>query len=301
MALNRAKASDAIAGLAKELGLDLIATAEGILRIAIENMAADIRTVSVKRGRDPRSYALVPFGGAGPLHACYLADWLGMTRIVVPPNPGVTSAYGLLLTDVRIDQVHTDVQREDRMDFAQIATEILALEQQVSARLASEGFTSAGTVLQHFVDLRYGGQAYEIWIALPAIGDDLAARIRAAIDGFHASHKDLYGYSYQGKQLVELVNVGVTGLGLLQRPQIPQIELAGSDASGAVRGRTTVHFPQEQGSVECAIYDRGKLRAGNELAGPAIIEQYDSTTVLNPGWRGRLDHWGTLVLTKEQA
>lgn len=301
IALNREKAVVAIAALAKELGLDLIAAAEGILRIAIEKMAAGIRTVSVKRGRDPRSYALVPFGGAGPLHACYLADWLGMTRIVVPPNPGVTSAYGLLLTDVRIDQVHTDVQREDRLNISQIQQEIGAIEQQVNRRLASEGFTAEGLVLQDFIDLRYSGQAYEIRIALPRTEDDLAVRLRMAIDQFHASHQDLYGYSYQGTQLVELVNVGVTGLGLLARPQIPETLLAGTDASAALRGRATVHFPQTQGTVECPIYDRSKLRAGNEIEGPAIIEQYDSTTVLNPGWHGRLDPWGTLVLTKDQA
>ncbi len=299
--LNRDKAVAAIALLAKVLGLDLIATAEGVLRIAIENMAAGIRTVSVKRGRDPRDYALVPFGGAGPLHACYLADWLGMTRILVPPNPGVTSAYGLLLTDVRIDQVHTDVQREDRLDVAQIAAEIAALEAQVSSRLASEGFTSQGMVLQHFVDLRYGGQAYEIRIALPVGTQDMADRLRGAIASFHDSHQDLYGYSYQGKQLVELVNVGVTGLGLLKRPQIPATQFAGPDPSAALRGRATVHFPQEKSAVECPVYDRSKLRAGNLLQGPAIVEQYDSTTVVNPGWLGRLDQWGTLILTKGQA
>lgn len=296
--LNRDRAAAAIEALARELGLDLIAAAEGILRIAIENMAAGIRTVSVKRGRDPRSYALVPFGGAGPLHACYLADWLGMTRIVIPPNPGVTSAYGLLLTDVRIDQVHTDVQREDRLDLARIGEEIAALETQVRTRLAAEGFTTAGMVLQHFVDMRYGGQAYEIRVPISATAADLAGRLRRAIESFHVSHKDLYGCSYEGKQLVELVNVGVTGLGLLKRPQIPATQVAGADASAARRGRAAVHFPQEKGIVECPVYDRGRLRAGNEIAGPAIVEQYDSTTVVNPGWRGRLDPWGTLVLTK---
>ena len=164
--LNCDKAAEAIGGIAKELGLDLIAAADGILRIAIENMAAGIRTVSVKRGRDPRDYALVAFGGAGPLHACYLADWLDMKSVIVPPSPGVTSAYGLLLTDVRIDLVHTDVQREDRLDAERTTGELTVLETRVTERLATEGFHDDGIQLQHFVDMRYGGQAYEIRIPL---------------------------------------------------------------------------------------------------------------------------------------
>ncbi|MGD9600756.1 MAG: hydantoinase/oxoprolinase family protein [Gammaproteobacteria bacterium] len=299
--LNRAKAAEAIDALARDLNLDPVAAAEGILRIAIENMAAGIRTVSVKRGRDPRSYALVPFGGAGPLHACYLADWLGMTRIVVPPNPGVTSAYGLLLTDVRIDEVHTDVQREDRLELAALGAEFDTLQSSVSARLAAEGFTPAGIVMQRFVDMRYGGQAYEIRVPLPDTPEDLSQRLQQAITTFHASHKDLYGYAYEGKQLVELVNVGVTGFGLLKRPQVPAGEFAGIDPSAALRGRATVHFPQEKGTVDCPVYDRAALHAGNEIMGPAIVEQYDSTTVVNPGWHGRVDGFGNLVLTRSAA
>ena len=126
----------------------------------------------------------------------------------------------------------------------------------------------------------------------------MIGRLGAAINFFHASHKDLYGYSYQGKQLVELVNVGVTGLGLLKRPQIPALTLATPDPSAALREYTTVYFPQEQGAVQCPIYARAKLRAGNEIIGPAIVDQYDSTTVVNPGWHGRVDQWGSLVLTK---
>lgn len=160
--LHRDKAVQTIAGIAATLGLDLTAAAEGILRIAIENIAAGIRTVSVKRGRDPRMYTLVAFGGAGPLHACYLADWLDMQRVVIPPNPGVTSAYGLLLTDVRIDLVHTDVQREDRLSLEKVAEEMRELEKRVRARLDEEGLQPAGVQLLHFVDMRYTGQAYEV-------------------------------------------------------------------------------------------------------------------------------------------
>lgn len=302
IALDRAKAERAIEALADELGLGLTEAADGILRIAIENMAAGIRTVSVKRGRDPRDYALVAFGGAGPLHACTLADWLGMKRVLIPPSPGVTSAYGLLLTDVRIDLVHTDVQREDRLDHERVSEEIAGLEARVAERLAAEGFKGDTLALQHFVDMRYSAQAYEVRIPLARGENGRVSReaLARAIKDFHAAHHDLYGYSYEGRELVELVNVGVTGLGLLKRPQIPKAHAATRDPKSAGKGETAVWFPQS-GSQKCPVYLREKLRAGNEIPGPAIIEQYDSTTVINPGWNSRVDPWGTLVLSKVGA
>jgi len=299
--LNRDKAEQALTPLANALGLDLRTTAEGILRIAIENMAAGIRTVSVKRGRDPRSYALVAFGGAGPLHACALADWLGMSRVIVPPNPGVTSAYGLLLTDVRIDLVHTDVQREDRLQFVRIGDEFTELEQRITARLGEEGIKPEAMQLEQFADLRYAGQAYEIRVPLTTVQNSqpLETRLRQAINTFHSSHKDLYGYSYEGKELIELVNIGVTGLGLLSRPRVPELPPGGLDSQAALAERTQVHFSQIRDIVECPVYNRSALLAGNVIKGPAIIAQYDATTVVDIGWQGQVDRWGTLVLTKE--
>jgi N-methylhydantoinase A len=286
-----------ITPIAAALDLDLAAAADGILRIAIENMAAGIRTVSVKRGRDPRNYVLVAFGGAGPLHACYLADWLGMKHVLIPPSPGVTSAYGLLLTDVRIDLVHTDVQREDQLDRDRVIGQIAALEERVRERLAAEGFAGDAMALNHFIDMRYDGQAYEIRIPF-STGDSAAARLGSAIGAFHIAHRDLYGYSYEGRELVELVNVGVTGLGLLKRPQIPAVTCGGESPAAALRDTANVYFPHHDGPVSCPVYSREKFRAGNRIDGPAIVEQYDSTTVLNPDWHGHIDAWGSLVLSK---
>ena len=293
-------ATQVIEKLTAGLKLDVTATAEGILRIAIENIAAGIRTVSVKRGRDPRSYALVAFGGAGPLHACYLADWLGMQRVIIPPNPGVTSAYGLLLTDVRVDLVHTDVQREDRLDIGRIEKEVLDLERRVTARVEEEGILTQGTELHHFVDMRYAGQAYEIRIPLPrgAETDPVQAHIQQAITTFHHSHNDLYGYSYAGKELVELVNVGVTGLGLLKRPHVPEAPTTSTNPEHALTGQTQVYFSHNKSRVHCPVYDRAALQAGNKIAGPAILQQYDSTTVIEHGWSSNVDQWGTLLLNK---
>ena len=298
VSLNLDQATQVVAALAAGLKLDTIAAAEGILRIAVENIAAGIRTVSVKRGRDPRSYALVAFGGAGPLHACYLADWLGMQHVIIPPNPGVTSAYGLLLTDVRVDLVHTDVQREDRLDVGRITAEIQDLERRVTARLEDEGLLTHETRLDHFVDMRYAGQAYEIRVplAIDPATPDIHTHIQRAIVAFHASHKDRYGYSYAGKELVELVNVGVTGLGLLTRPHVPQAQPAGKSPEHARMGQTAVYFSKS--TLDTPVYDRSALQTGNELSGPAIIQQYDATTVVEPGWSSRVDQWGTLRLER---
>ncbi|MEX2481471.1 MAG: hydantoinase/oxoprolinase family protein [Gammaproteobacteria bacterium] len=300
VSLDTARAAAVVEPIAQALELGLEDAADGILRIAIENMAAGIRTVSVKRGRDPRDYALVAFGGAGPLHACYLADWLGMRQVLIPPSPGVTSAYGLLLTDVRIDLVHTDVQREDELDRKRIGATYAELEAEVGRRLAGEGFSGARAELSRFLDLRYGGQAYEIRVPLTVDATAGSAPLDRAIAAFHAAHRDLYGYSYEGREPVELVNVGVTGLGLLERPRIPAIAAGNGDAGAALRTHAEVWFPQSRGKVSCPVYVREHLRAGDRITGPAIVEQYDSTTVVNPGWLGRLDQWGSLVLSREE-
>ena len=296
--LDRDRAQESLDPIAKSLGLTPTEAAEGILRVAMENMAAGIRTVSIKRGRDPREYALVAFGGAGPLHACLLADWLGMPKVIVPPNPGVASASGLLLTDVRVDLVCTDVQREDRLDLEQIATELGDLEKRTRMRLAAEGIELDRMRIMRFADLRYAGQAYEVRVPMPSDDerDGLADSIRRTIIAFHNSHRDLYGYSYEGRELTELVNLGITGLGLIKRPSIQQIQSNGKNANHAIKEVTLLR--STRGEAECPIYDRSLLLAQSVVMGPAILEQYDSTTVIEGSWQGQIDRFGNLILQR---
>ena len=298
ISLNRESSARSLSPIADALGLSLTQAAEGVLRVAMENIAAGIRTVSVKRGRDPREYALVAFGGAGPLHGCFLAEWLGMRKVIVPPSPGVASAQGLLLTDVRVDLVHTDVQREDQLNLDQIADELRDLERRVHKRLNEEGIDPDRMRLLHFADLRYAGQAYEIRVRL-APGrdrDELAQGIQNAIASFHAAHRDLYGYSYEGGELTEIVNLGVTGLGLIARPRASEWPSNAASADQALKEVTRVQVADEL--IDCPVYNRELLVAGNAISGPAIVQQYDSTIVIDTGWRGQVDRFGSLVLER---
>jgi len=298
--LDRDKAVRAMEPIAAALGLSVTAAAEGVLRVAMENVATGIRTVSVKRGRDPREYSLVAFGGAGPLHACYLAEWLGMHKVIVPPNPGVASAHGLLLTDVRVDLVHTDVQREDQLDLDQIGRELNELEMRIRERLTRGGIALDQVRLKQFADLRYAGQGYELRVPLVPRerGETLAGAVAKAIATFHANHRDLYDYSYEGKEAAELVNIGVTGLGLIKRPPVSELRAGGPDASAALKANGRIHVNQGRETADCPIYARELMLAGNTVTGPSIIEQYDSTTVIEPGWQGTIDRFGNLVISR---
>ncbi len=296
LALDSSLAEAAVKKIAEPLGLDLLKAADGILRIAIENMAAGIRNVSVKRGRDPRDYALLAFGGAGPLHACYLAEWLGMERILIPPSPGVTSAYGLLLTDVRIDQVHTDVQRDDKINMPRVQANYQQLQKKVTTRLKGEGFDKNTSIMEYFVDVRYAGQAYEIRCHINANTLKNESKFRESLEQFHEHHQDLYGYSYKDREAIEIVNLGVTGMGLLTRPKVPTLEKQVLSTEEARRSEVEIYFPTMAGKQKCFTYQRENLGSGAQIKGPAVIEQYDSTTVVHPNWTATVDNWGNLKI-----
>jgi N-methylhydantoinase A len=263
-------------------------------------MAAGVRLVSVRRGRDPRDYVLMPFGGAGGLHAALVADELGIRRILVPRAPGATSAEGLLRSDVRVDHVITDVQREDQLALGRLGDAWRELVERVSADLANEGFTGDRVRFSWFFDLRYSGQAYEIRVPIEVGGagvDEPTAR--QAIADFHAAHQDQYGYSYQGEQPVELVNLGLTGIGVLTRPPASAAGAGASSTWDELRkGTRPVWSAQGNRFVECGIYDRPAGSVDAALAGPAVIEQYDSTLVVEEGWRVATNDIGQLSLER---
>jgi N-methylhydantoinase A len=235
--------------------------------------------------------------------ACLVADRLGIETVIVPPSPGVTSAEGLLFTDVRSDHVNTDVQREDQLDVGRLAGEYDKVKQEVLGDLAQEGFEESGTRVDAFADMRYAGQAYEIRVPLPINGGGLdETAVRSAMGTFHGMHDDRYGYSYEGKELVEVVNVGATGLGLFDRPKISRFDKTeGGDWSAALKEKRPAYFREAGGRLELPIYDRSTAPVGVPVTGPCVIEQYDSTLVVEPGWTAQIDPVGQIIVTRDNA
>lgn len=294
MPIDQSLSKQAIGRLADELGLDLMATAQGIISVVTANMAKAIRVISVQRGHDPRDYALVAFGGAGPLHAARLARELDMKRIVVPRNPGIGCALGLLLTDLRANFATTRLATLSEALVPDMADIFVALQEQADHWFAEEGVASADRRLKRTADLRYHGQNYELAIDVPD-GPITPATITALAEGFAAAHKRLYGFVAEG-EAVQLVTYRVEAVGLVPKAAFRPEPDAGPDASHAVIGSREVWFPEAGGFVACPIYDRDKLKSGNRFAGPAIVEQMDSTTVLLPGMTATVEPYLNLIL-----
>lgn len=285
--------------LAARLGMDAQRLAAGILELANWNQANAIRQITVKQGRDPRDYALVPFGGSGPLQAGRLLDLLGMRTAIIPPIPGVTSAFGLLVVDLRNDYVITNVQNADDFDPASTQELYQRLETLALDALARHGVPPERQRLLRSADMRYHGQAYEVRVDIPAGLID-AATSQHAVEAFHLAHGSAYGYDYRGKQEVEFVNLRVTGLGLIDKPALREIGAGNTDASAARKGERAVYFEASGAFEPCSLYDRTKLLAGNLITGPAIIEEYGSTTVVFPGQQATVDRFGNVLLSKHQ-
>jgi N-methylhydantoinase A len=285
--------------IAQPLKLSVERAADGILEIAVQNMVSGIRMVSVSRGRDPRNLTLLPFGGGGAMHATLVADDLGMTRIFVPTAPGAMSAEGLLLSDVRVDHAITFVRKEKDLDAAALDTELLALRHAVAVDLRRQGFDPATSRLEAHAELRYLGQAYEIRIPL-SIDKTAKERMADAFGAFHVAHEDRYGFSYKDQHEVELVNLSVAGFGpLSSKPKLPDSRTSGKRPWSDFRKHSRPMFDRRTGAyVDATIYERPFAPVDDEIAGPCVIEQYDTTTSIDVGWAARSLADGNLVLIK---
>jgi N-methylhydantoinase A len=284
-----------IADLAQRLGLGLEECARGILEISAWNQANALRQISVKRGLDVRDFTLVTFGGSGSLLACRLVDVLGLQGVLVPPDPGNLSAFGLLTVDVRNDYVRTHVAREDRLEHAAVQDVLDQLQSDADAALAREGFAPESRRFARTADLRYYGQAFEVRVDLPAgpVDDEMVA---AVADAFHTEHRQLYGYDFADdpRQQVEWVNLRVTGIGPIRRPEVRKVA-EGHGSETARTGTRTAWFDEQ---VEAALYDRAKLGAGDVVVGPAVVEEFGSTVPVHPGFRAEVDDFGNLRLSR---
>lgn len=280
--------------LGEQLGLSAEAAALGVIRIANATMERALRRVSVEQGYDPRRFTLFPFGGAGPLHACDLADALGMTRILVPTIPGVLSAYGMLVAEIANDAAQTVLSRAEalRADIRPLDAIFGGLQGRVRGVLAAEGVPDP--TITAGLDMRYRGQSYELSVplALPIT----VANLDQAIAAFHAAHAQRYGYAMP-EESVEVVTLRVRGSSPGAQPALPTLPWAGEDAGPARLADKPVWFAAS-GPVATACYDRGQLRPGNRFVGPAVVLQFDATVVVAPEWQARVDAWSNLWLER---
>jgi N-methylhydantoinase A len=312
--------------LAARLDLDPVRCATGILEISAWNQANALRQVSVKRGLDVRDFMLATFGGSGSLLACRLVDVLDLAGVVVPQNPGNLSAFGLLTVDVRNDYVQTAVARHDALDHAAVQKVFDELTDRAARALDAEGFSRGDHHYARTVDLRYFGQAFEVRVPAPD-GPVDAGYAASVADAFHAEHRALYGYDFRNDptQQVEWVNLRVTGVGPITRPQLRELptreapDLPAGEAPGPLtpgslldpadqdpsdpaktRARRPVCFDPDEGFVDTPVHWRPDLRAGDTFTGPAIVEEFGSTTPVHPGFVVRVDTLGNLVITRSR-
>ena len=280
--LRRDLAEEGIARLAAQVGLSSERMAEGILELSAHNQANAVMQLTVKRGIDPAGDALVAFGGAGPLQAARIAEILGLATVVVPPSPGNVSAFGLLAVDLKDDYVTTLVMRHDAVDGAAVESVLSELEEAARASLADQGVDPGRIALLRAVEARYLGEAHELSLALSGSFD-----AAAAVAAFHDAHERAYGYAYRSGEVVEFVNWKVTGLGLIDRPNL---EPAAPPASAR---------PDPAGSRGGhVLYRRESLPVGFRGSGPAIVDEYGSTTVVGAGFSFEVDRFANLVLRR---
>lgn len=276
--------------VADPLGLDITEAASAVERIAIANMCNAVRLVSTSKGYDPRDFALVAFGGAGPMHAAHVASEMNIPRVIVPPYPGINSALGCLLVDVEHDLSKTFIAdaTEDVVDDIEMT--FTEMEHEIRERLTQEGVADEQTRTVHRVKMRYAGQ----WRSLEVSCSRPIDSIEPIRREFHRQHEQTYAYSDED-QPVEIYGLHVTGRGVVEKPSFPEIETGATD--DAYTGTREAYFEDAGEYIETDTYDRPALGAGTELSGPAIVQQMDSTVVVPPGVTSEVDETGNIIIT----
>ena len=291
MSLDVGESERALATVAGELGLDVRELAEGVLAIVNAAMADAMRTITVKQGIDPRGYSLVAFGGAGPMHAAWLAEELGISEVIIPWSPGTFSAWGMLQTDVRQDLVKTFYEPVQGVDVEALTASYRDLEREGAETLGEQGISQGDLYVARFADMRYVGQEYSVTVPVAARIDlvEIAA-------SFHDTHRVRYGHATPSAP-IEFVNLRLAAMGRIAGEPVPVgVPSSRSDADAGTRA---IVFEGE--THETPVLLRTGLVTGDERSGPAVIEEDSSTTVVPPGWRLRVDDGGNLLLVRAGA
>lgn len=289
MTLDRAKAEEAIARVGEPLNLDATEAAKAIIEVANANLADAIRVALIRRGHDPRDFVLTAFGGAGPLHGAELARELSIPAVLVPPNPGIHSALGCLLVDIRHDFSEMHPVAAEQADPSEIESSFTELEDQARERLREEGVDDEDVQLLRSIDMRYAGQWRELEISVDGKVeslDDLTAQ-------FHEEHERQHAFKRE-EDPVEIYQLRLTAVGQISKPDLPYEE--GEEYEPEPEKHREAVFGDE-GAVRTAIYRRDNLRPGAKIPGPSVIEQLDSTTVVPPGDLAEVDGYSNITIT----
>jgi N-methylhydantoinase A/oxoprolinase/acetone carboxylase beta subunit len=298
MALDADAAQAAIDTLAAELNLDALETAAGILTILNANMANAISSRTIQKGLDPRDFALVAFGGAGPLHCAEVAEMLGIPEVIVPAHPGITSAAGLLTTDLKYDAIKTEFQVEGSIDLQKLSADFVSLEADLRRQYAADGIADGDVRLSRAGDLRYVGQGYELRIEFP-LGPMDATVLDEVWQAFHSRHQAEYGHGFADSP-IEIVNIRMTGVGTMPKIAAPTRQEGKAPDAAALRVGTCVfRVSGELRPFETTYYDRDNLSFETSINGPAIIVQTDTTIVVPPDWVATIETGENMILRKE--
>jgi len=290
-------AEEAIGTLADDLGTSVRDAAFGVIRILTQNMVSAISVNSVQRGIDPRDLSLVAFGGGGPLYGADIATELSFPRVIIPVHPGITSAMGLLDSDLKYENQETVMLQVDGCDPADVEAAYQALEADGQRRLESDGVPSEGQRLQRLADCRYVGQAYELLVPVGS-GEFNAESLAKLAEDFEAAHEREYFYRFE-EQAVQVVGLRTYAIGVMPDLEPAPVSAGESEPPGAsIVDRRPVVFADQGEAVELetVVYDRDRLLDRNQVHGPAIVEQLDSTTVVSPGLSARVAGDGGIVI-----
>ncbi len=284
---------------ARPLGISVVEAANGIVEIANAAMVNALSLISVQRGYDPREFVLVAFGGGGPLHACRLAAELEMPRVLIPPSPGVFSAMGLLVTDLKHEFSATHIRPTGEVVLEELASVFDDLVRRGRELLAREAISVDNMEFTRQMDIRYIGQSHAITITMDGV-EISGQAVAAMVERFHEDHRRAYGHCAPGEP-TELASVRLTATGRIRKPRLRKLPGAANRSAPEPRTRRQVYFAEAGGFVDCPVYLRYGLDSGARLVGPAIVEEMDSATVVFPGFEAAVDEYGNLMISPERT
>jgi N-methylhydantoinase A len=291
--LDRELALEALGTLGRRVGLEPIRLADGIVRIAVARMVSAIKQISIANGYDPRDFVLLPYGGAGPMHAAAIAEELEIARILVPIGPGNFAAFGALISDIRFDFVRTRTMQIDDGAEQEIARIFASMELEARDHLHGEGVTGSHIEIRRALGMRYLGQSWELVVDIPSVPGHDVVPVERIVEAFAEVHDRRFGHRSRGA--VEIVNFRLAAIGRLAKPKLPRLK-AGTSPTNKPKAIRSVYFGGQ--FFECSVYARNHLALGEAVTGPAVIEESGSTTIIPPGWTARTIAHGELLMER---